>query len=149
MTKTFSEAKSPSEAMEMATLAGQRTLYWGLENKTNEAIEISFGQLTSRYDVPGYTKDTGTKLICQNTAPGASCIRDPIIDTGGVPIAASYYDFTVKIAGSGQQLHGVDEAPPKNYFVQAVYTLVYAPGTADGKTYRLVEVEKKVKEFAK
>jgi len=43
----------------------------------------------------------------------------------------------------------VDEAPPKNYFVQAVYTLVYAPGTADGKTYRLVEVEKKVKEFAK
>src|SRR5258705_1139698 len=78
---------SPDSLGTACPLSGRNSTYrlvQILEAGSDEAIEISFGQLKSRYDVPGYTKDTGNQLICQNTAKGASCIRDPIVDTGGV-----------------------------------------------------------------
>lgn len=137
----MSSLSSPYEAMRVVrTATNQRTTLWGVENQTQDSIEISFGQLTSVYNLPGYTTDTGTKLIIQNGAPGQSAVRDPLVDTGGVPIAATYFDFTVKIVETNQDLQGTQQAPEGDYFVQAIYTIVYEDGvrpTDTKKTYKL------------
>lgn len=124
----------------------QRTTLWGVVNQTDDSIEISFGELTSVYNLPGYTTDTGTKLIIQNGAPGQSATRDPLADTGGVPIAATYFDFTVKILETNQDLQGNQQAPEGDYFVEALYTIVYADGvkaTDKVKSYKLVAEHKR------
>ena len=108
--------------------AKQRTTLWGLNNHTQEAIEVSFGQLTSRYKPNGYTNDTGVRVICQNTGSGASCLRDPEADTGNVPIIATHYEFMVKIAGSVQQLYGVDDFPDGQFIRVAEFDIVYKAG---------------------
>jgi hypothetical protein len=128
--------------------AKQRTTLWGLNNHTKEAVEVSFGQLTSRFKPSGYTNDTGVRVICQDTDDGASCLRDPQVDTGNVPIIATHYEFMVKIAGSVQQLYGVDDAPGGHFISVAQFDIDYKKGVLGpngAKTYLL----KAVKSYSK
>jgi hypothetical protein len=138
--------KTPSEVMKIIReAANQRTTLWGFQNETDDSVEIAFGRLTSSYNVPGYTKDTGTKLLIQNGAPGQGVLRDPIIDTGGVPIAATEYTYDAKIKETDQDLPGSEQAPAGEYIAEAYFTLTYEEGvrkTDKKKSYRLNVVHK-------
>ena len=119
------DAGSPEKAMELFNSENQRTRVWGIDNRTNGSIEIAFGQLKG-YDIPSYTTDTGVVVLGQNMGPGADPIRDPLSDTGGVPIAAYWYEVSVKV--DGQDFRLVQEAD-EGYFMQAaVATLAYQEG---------------------
>lgn len=100
-----------------------RTRVWGIDNQTEEKIEIAFGKLMG-YDIPGYAVSTGVKTLIQNGAPGQSILRDPVLDTGGLPIAANYYEVSVSIAG--QVLNVIEDAPDGYFHEAAVVVITYS-----------------------
>lgn len=137
-----SSYQSPMDALKSYVPADvQRTLSWGIDNQTNDSIEISFGRLTSRYTLKGYTDDTGTHVILANGSKGQGAIRDPAIDTNGVPIAATDYDYTVKIVETNQDLQVTDTAPAGQYMVQASCVITYAEGRR-GKEYKVLLINR-------
>lgn len=119
------ELKSLEDAVDLLNSEAPRTKVWGIDNRTNEKIEIAFGQLHG-YDIPSYAVDTGVVVLGQNTAPGGDLISDPLSATSGLPLAAYQYDASVKV--NGQVLNIRQVANEGEYMLAAVAVLSYTEG---------------------
>lgn len=117
---------SVEEAVKLFESEAPRTKVWGIDNQTNEKIEIAFGQLLG-YVIPGYSDNTGVVVLGQNTAPGGDLISDPLGATNGLPIAAHQYDASVKVRGQVLNIRQV--ANEGEYMVAAVAVLSYTDGS--------------------
>lgn len=140
MTILYEAIASADDAMSAYLERTQRTTLWGVQNLTNESVEVAFGQMTSPYDIPNGTKNTGVIQLCQNTAPGASCTRDPIQDTGGKHIAARFANYSVLMAGETDPINEKFDAGEGFYWNTVTIIIEYRSATPFSANDRSVKI---------
>jgi hypothetical protein len=131
---------NPRELMDLYTRAENRTTLFGIINNTPFPVEISFGQIKSKYDVnPPYIKDTGTFVVCGKGTPELKCLFDPIERFG--PILATTGSISIRIAN--QTLNDTYPEPGKDYWEEMTWTVGPrrgSPGTT-GEQFELRRVK--------